>query len=140
MAVGEPFRQRRQSRREFSSCGRGSNLALQYSGIPQDTADETFFGRIPLSGVSFKTVRFGNRVAGALRAEEVGTGSMKEDSQNQQDAQGARSMPLLLTNHQPLVDRLFAESGGSGWGLTRELFEVALERSVSKHVGSAAVT
>ena len=65
---------------------------------------------------------------------------MKEDSQNQQDAQGARSMPLLLTNHQTLVDRLFAESGGSGWGLTRELFEVALERSVSKHVGSAAVT
>jgi RNA polymerase sigma factor (sigma-70 family) len=65
---------------------------------------------------------------------------MKEDSQNQQDAHGARSMSRLLTNHQAVVDRLFAESGGSCWGLTRELFEVALERSVSKHVGSAAVT
>jgi RNA polymerase sigma factor (sigma-70 family) len=65
---------------------------------------------------------------------------MKEDSQNRQDAPGARSAPPLLTNHQTLVDRLFAESGGSGWGLTRELFEAALERSVSKHVGSAAVS
>ena len=65
---------------------------------------------------------------------------MKEDSQNQREAEGARSVPPLLTNHQTLVDQLFAESGGSCWGLTRELFEVALERSVSKHVGSATIT
>jgi RNA polymerase sigma factor (sigma-70 family) len=48
------------------------------------------------------------------------------------DERGAGSTPRLLAQHAPLVERLFAESGANSWGLTRSLFEAALERSASK--------
>ncbi len=57
---------------------------------------------------------------------------MNRDAETGRDGHGAGSTPRLLTEHQTLVDRLFAESGGYSWRLTRELFEVALERSASK--------
>jgi RNA polymerase sigma factor (sigma-70 family) len=40
-----------------------------------------------------------------------------------------------LTRLQSLVDQLFAASGAASWGLTRDLFAVALECSASKRFG-----
>jgi len=44
----------------------------------------------------------------------------------------------LLANRQALVDRLFAESDGRSWGLTRDRFEIALETSARKHFSAPA--
>jgi RNA polymerase sigma-70 factor, ECF subfamily len=60
---------------------------------------------------------------------------MNQDPETGSDGHGAGSTPRLLAEHQTLVDRLFAESGGYSWHLTRELFEVALARSASKRFG-----
>lgn len=49
------------------------------------------------------------------------------------DRHRAGSASRLLAEHQALVDRLFAESGGHSWRLTRDHFERALERSARKH-------
>ena len=40
-----------------------------------------------------------------------------------------------LAGGQPLVDQLFAASGGATWGLPRDLFAAALERSAVKRFG-----
>jgi RNA polymerase sigma factor (sigma-70 family) len=40
-----------------------------------------------------------------------------------------------LTRLEPLVDQLFAASGAASWGLTRDLFATALERSADKRFG-----
>jgi len=40
-----------------------------------------------------------------------------------------------LTRLQPLVDQLFAASGAASWGLPRDLFAAALERSANKRFG-----
>jgi len=48
------------------------------------------------------------------------------------DGHGTGSTPRLLAEHQTLVDRLFAESEGYCWKLTRDRFELALERSARK--------
>jgi RNA polymerase sigma-70 factor len=40
-----------------------------------------------------------------------------------------------LTGRQPLVDQLFAASGAASWGLSRDLFAAALERSAGKRFG-----
>jgi hypothetical protein len=47
------------------------------------------------------------------------------------------SRPGLLADVQVLVERLFAESGGHCWGLTRHRFEFALEASAGKHFGAS---
>lgn len=47
------------------------------------------------------------------------------------------STARLLTDFQVLVDRLFAESGGHRWGLTRDRFEFALEASARKHFSAS---
>src|SRR5260370_26111123 len=43
-----------------------------------------------------------------------------------------------LTRLQPLVDQLFAASGGASWGLPRALFAAALEHSASKRFGEGS--
>jgi RNA polymerase sigma factor (sigma-70 family) len=63
---------------------------------------------------------------------------MSQDPENRKDAQAGGSAPRLLAGHQAFVDRLFAESGGHSWGLTRNFFEASLERSASKHFSAAA--
>src|SRR5260370_35211602 len=43
-----------------------------------------------------------------------------------------------LTRLQPLVDQLFAASGGASWGLPRALFAAALDHSASKPFGEGS--
>jgi RNA polymerase sigma-70 factor (ECF subfamily) len=43
---------------------------------------------------------------------------------------------ILLENHQPLIDRLYAEALGNCWSLPRDRFEAALERSAAKRFAS----
>jgi RNA polymerase sigma factor (sigma-70 family) len=66
---------------------------------------------------------------------------MSEDSENGKDAQSGaqtgRQPPRLLAGQQALVGRLFAESGGSCWSLTRDRFQATLERSARKQFGAA---
>ena len=57
---------------------------------------------------------------------------MSHDRETGNDGHHAASTPRLLADQQSLVGRLFVESGGYFWRLTRDHFERALERSVSK--------
>jgi RNA polymerase sigma factor (sigma-70 family) len=63
---------------------------------------------------------------------------MTQDPQYGKGGHGAGNTPALLAGHQVLVDRLFAESRACSWGLARESFQLALERSAGKRFGSAA--
>jgi RNA polymerase sigma factor (sigma-70 family) len=45
----------------------------------------------------------------------------------------------LLANHQPLIDRLYAEAVSHPWSLPRDRFAAALERSAAKRFASEAV-
>jgi RNA polymerase sigma factor (sigma-70 family) len=64
---------------------------------------------------------------------------MSGNAETGKDRHGPDRTPLLLAEHQPLVDRLFAESGASSWGSTRALFESALERSAAKRFAAQPV-
>jgi RNA polymerase sigma factor (sigma-70 family) len=82
--------------------------------------------------------------------------SMSQDPENGKSEQGARQAdalakepagtktagptPRLLANHQALLDRLFAESGGESWGLSSARFESALEASAHKHFSGSTPT
>src|ERR1700685_4477534 len=61
---------------------------------------------------------------------------MSRDAEMGKERHGADGAPRLLAEQHTLVDRLFAESTASSWGLTRGLFEVALERSAAKRFAS----
>lgn len=61
---------------------------------------------------------------------------MSRDAKTGKGEHGGESAPRILTGHQTLVDRLFAESGASIWRLTSDLFASALERSASKRFGT----
>jgi RNA polymerase sigma factor (sigma-70 family) len=68
---------------------------------------------------------------------------MRQDPENGKDSDAgapvesrAAAFPLLAS-HVALVDRLFSESDAAAWGVSRERFQVALERSASKQFGSA---
>jgi RNA polymerase sigma factor (sigma-70 family) len=66
---------------------------------------------------------------------------MKQDPENGKDA--GRDVSLasaLLAAHRDLTERLYSESGASDWGLARDRFQSALERSVSRHFASSAPT
>jgi RNA polymerase sigma factor (sigma-70 family) len=84
---------------------------------------------------------FRNWVPGDTRAPNLVSPSMKQDPENRKDA--ASGIPVgagssaLLTAHRALIDRLFFESAASSWGLPRERFDLALERSAKKQFASA---
>jgi len=59
---------------------------------------------------------------------------MNGTPENRIDAASSGSIGSL-TRLQPLVDQLFAASGAASWGLTRDLFAAALERSAGKRFG-----
>jgi RNA polymerase sigma factor (sigma-70 family) len=59
---------------------------------------------------------------------------MNRTPENRMDAASSGSIGSL-TLLQPLVDQLFAASGAASWGLPRDLFAAALERSASKRFG-----
>jgi RNA polymerase sigma factor (sigma-70 family) len=61
---------------------------------------------------------------------------MSRDAETGKNERGPGSTPRLLAEHAPLVERLFAESGADSWGLSRSLFEAALERSAGKRFGA----
>jgi RNA polymerase sigma factor (sigma-70 family) len=56
---------------------------------------------------------------------------MNRTPENRMNAASSGSIGSL-TRLQPLVDQLFAASGAASWGLTRDLFAAALERSAGK--------
>lgn len=62
---------------------------------------------------------------------------MKQDPENGKDI--GRDTPFassaipILGAHRELLDRLYSESGAASWGLLRDRFESALERSAAKH-------
>jgi RNA polymerase sigma factor (sigma-70 family) len=66
---------------------------------------------------------------------------MKQDPENGKDT--GRDSPLassatpIFAAHRELLDRLYAESGASSWGLPRDRFESALERGAAKHFVSS---
>jgi len=59
---------------------------------------------------------------------------MNRTPENRMDAASSESNGSL-TRLEPLVDQLFAASGAASWGLTRDLFATALERSADKRFG-----
>jgi len=59
---------------------------------------------------------------------------MNRTSDNEMD-RTSRARIGSLARLQPLVDQLFAASGATSWGLPRDLFAAALERSASKRFG-----
>ena len=59
---------------------------------------------------------------------------MNRTPENRMNAASSGSIGSL-TRLQPLVDQLFAASGAASWGLTRDLFAAALERSAGKRFG-----
>ena len=59
---------------------------------------------------------------------------MNRTPENRMEPASSRSIGPL-TRLQPLVDQLFAASGAASWGLPRDLFAAALERSASKRFG-----
>jgi RNA polymerase sigma-70 factor, ECF subfamily len=75
---------------------------------------------------------------------------MKQDPENARDSDAAASpVPsnpsassstpaISFSGCRALLDRLFTESGASAWGLSRDRFESALERSAAKQFASAA--
>jgi RNA polymerase sigma-70 factor, ECF subfamily len=63
---------------------------------------------------------------------------MTPDLQPESDAPESPERPKLPADCQRLVDRLFAESGAPSWGLTRNSFLMALERSIGKRFAGAA--
>jgi len=59
---------------------------------------------------------------------------MNGTPENGMDGASARRHAWLL-NRQPLLDQLFADSGGATWGLHRDVFAAALELSATKRFG-----
>ena len=59
---------------------------------------------------------------------------MNGTPENGMDGASPRRHAWLL-NRQPLLDQLFADSGGATWGLHRDVFAAALELSATKRFG-----
>jgi RNA polymerase sigma-70 factor, ECF subfamily len=67
---------------------------------------------------------------------------MKQDAENGKDAEAeilaSSGASPLLAGQRVLVARLFAESSAASWGLTADRFQLALERSATKHFGGSS--
>jgi RNA polymerase sigma factor (sigma-70 family) len=64
---------------------------------------------------------------------------MSQDPSNSPDGHCAEDPPSILAGHDLLINRLFAEAHEYSWGLTRDRFAQALERSAQKRFGAATV-
>src|SRR5215469_3871443 len=63
---------------------------------------------------------------------------MTPDPKREGDTVDEARGSTLLAGCQLLVDRLFAESGPASWGLNRQSFLAALERSAAKRFAGSA--
>jgi RNA polymerase sigma factor (sigma-70 family) len=71
--------------------------------------------------------------------DSLRTGPEKNDSGIDPTTPGAEVSSRLLANHRLLLDRLFAEASAYSWSVTRQNFQAALERTITRRFGSAVV-